>query len=346
MSWYNTQGPLGDHVLYSRVRYIRNIAKQSFYHLIDPKRSADATAKLDSILTKNGFHSESVAPGVSAQILSLAEKQFVTRDFVYSDKPRALYLNEPCNMIVSLGGDNYVSISSVVSGAAIAEARNMAAGAEELIDREIAFAYLEGIGYLSPNPADCGSGLELSACIYLPSLRASGSFSSLARSLSLIGISLSPIFDGQENAGDLYVMSYIPHYLSDEGAATRFFADTLSSLVEKEKARLGIISKNDDNNIFDRARRSLGALVYCAAISEREMLSLISDIRLCLCTCAVNEGDLPSLQTLNYLSCEGLSASIVASAKEKCLTEKDADKARAAFISSYIEHKKEVKNVK
>jgi len=143
MSWYNTQGPLCDHVLFSRVRYVRNIAKQSFYPLIDQKRGAEVTARLDAILSKSGFHSERVAPGVSAQILSLSEKQFVSRDFVYSEKPRALYLNEPCNMIVSVGGDNYISISSVVSGAAISEARNMAAGAEELIDREIAFAYLE-----------------------------------------------------------------------------------------------------------------------------------------------------------------------------------------------------------
>ena len=346
MSWYNTQGPLCDHVLYSRVRYIRNIAKQGFYHLIDQKRGADVRAKLDAILTKSGFHSESVAPGVSAQMLSLFEKQFVTRDFVYSDKPRALYLNEPCNMIASLGGDNYISISSVVSGASVLEARNMAAGAEELIDREISFAYLEGIGYLSPNPADCGSGLELSSCLYLPSLRLSGSFSSLAHSLSLGGISLYPMLAGQENAGDLYVMSYIPHYLSDEGAATRHFNDTLLSLVEKEKARLGIISKDNDKNIFDAARRALGTLLYCASLSESEMLSLISEIRLYLCTAEVTEGALPSLQTLNYLSCEGLSASVIASAKEKCTTEADLERARAAFVSSYIEHKNEVKNVK
>jgi len=337
---------LCDHVLFSRVRYVRNIAKQSFYPLIDQKRGAEVTARLDAILSKSGFHSERVAPGVSAQILSLSEKQFVSRDFVYSEKPRALYLNEPCNMIVSVGGDNYISISSVVSGAAISEARNMAAGAEELIDREIAFAYLEGIGYLSPNPLECGAGLEFSACLYLPSLRISGLFPSLSHSLSLIGLSLCPMFDGKDNAGDLYTVSYIPHYLCDEGAAAEFFSDTLLSLVEKEKARLGIISKNDDKNIFDRARRALGSLIYCTTLTEREMMSLISDIRLSVCSADVTDGALPGIQTLNYLSVEGLSASVVASAKEKCLSQDDCSHARATFVSSYIEHKNEVKNVK
>ena len=262
MSWYNTEGPLCDFVLYSRVRYIRNIAKQSFYPEADQKRGAESITRLDSILQKNGFRCDKPAPGVTAQVISLAEKGFVGRDFVYTDKPRALYQNEPCNLLISLGGDNFLSITSSVSGASITEARNMAMGAEELIDREMPFAYLEGVGYLSPKITDCGSGVELSSALYLPSLSLTDKKEALVTSLARIGMALRPLTSGRENSGDIYILSYIPHHLADEESAAAHFGDTVLSIVEKEKARLRIIVKNREKTIFESARRALGTLLY------------------------------------------------------------------------------------
>lgn len=345
MSWYNTQGPLWDLVLFSKVRYIRNIAKHSFYPNADIKRGAESSARLDAILQKNGFRADKLAQGVSAKVLSLAEKQFVERDFLYSDKGRTLYLNEPCNLTVALGGDNFISISSIVSGANISEARNMAMGAEELIDREIPFAYLEGIGYLSPRVADCGSGVEFSSAVYLPSIRLCSNNASITAAIPT-GMTLRPMISGKENAGDLYILSYIPHYLASEESAAKFFSESVLSIVENEKSRIGMIVKNQDKTIFDRARRALGLLLYSSTLTQNEMLRLLSDIRLYLCSCATENESLPKIQSLNYLTCEGLSASVLISSKEKCESASDCDRARATLVSSYIEHKNEVKNVK
>jgi len=335
---------LWDFVLYSKVRYIRNVAKQRFYSDADRNRAAENTARLDSILQKNGFRAEKVAAGVTAQALSLLEKGFVERDFVYSDKPRALYQNEPCNLLISLGGDNFISISSIVSGASIGEARNMAAGAEELIDREMPFAYLEGVGYLSPRISDCGSGAELSSALYLPSLRLSSSED--VSSLAPHDMSLRPMMCGGENLGDIYILSYVPHHLSDEESAVRYFGGAVSTIIEKEKARLGMIAQNNDKNIFESARRALGTLLYSSALSEGELLRLLSDIRLSLCTSESRSEDLPRVATLNYLRAEGLSASVILASGKTCSSQYDCDRARAALVRGYIEHKNEVKNVK
>lgn len=346
MSWYNTQGPLWDHVLFSRVRYIRNIAKQSFAPSGDLKKSAEAIAKLESILGKNGFRAERPAPGVTAEMLSLAEKQLIGRDLVYSDKPRAIFLNEPCNLLVYVGGNNHITVSSVVSGAGVGEARRMAMGAEELIDRELSFAYADGIGYLSPYPQDCGSGIEFSAALYLPSLRLSGKAAGGAGIACDPALTLRPMMSGADNAGDLYILSYVPHYLADEESACDFFLNTVTAMAEKEKSRLRILCKDIEKDIYETARRSLGALIYATRLGEGEMLRMISSIRLAL---SVSEGgceDLPDITTLNYLSAEGLSASVTLSASEKCLTSEDCERARAALVCRYIEHKNEVKNVK
>ncbi len=338
MSWYNTQGNCQNFVLFSKVKYKRNLAKQVFYPLADTKRREEALSKLEGILQKNGFRSEKLPSGVDPTILSLAEKQFVERDLVYSDKPRALYLNEPCNLFVSLGGDDYITISSVTSGLSVKEARNMAGGAEEILDRESDFAYSDNIGYLAPRCSDCGSGMSLSAAVYLPSLRIKGEGAPLYRYLYCKGISIEPMFKTNKAPGDVYILSYIPHYLCDEDSAASFFERTVSAVADYERGRLTLIFKDMQGEVYTNARRALGALLYTDPISEAEMLEHLSSIRIFHCLGGDTSKPLPSITTLNYLFTEGLSCSVITSSKAVCTTQTECDSARAQLISSYLEH--------
>ena len=340
MSWYNTQGKNPNYVLYSKARYIRSVAKQSFTRASDKKPTQDASAVLDKILTSNGFRGESTVNGVTPAILSLAERQLVERDFVYSESPRSLYLNDPCNIVIAIGGEEYISISSVTAGLSVIEAKNMASEAEEAIDRELTFAYSDKIGYLSPVIANCGSGLTLSAALYLPSLSFLG-LEAERHAHSMLGMTLSPMFS--HDAVDLYVLSYTPPFLCDEDAATLFFSDTVASLAEKEKSRLQSLYSDKGKELYDKARRALGSLLYASRISEREMLSHLLSIRLyhCLPT-ETQSASLPSVTKLNYLCAEGLNASVIATAKETCPSMEVCDELRAALVKKYLEHDCEV----
>ncbi len=335
-------GPCQNYVLFSKVRYIRNLAKHNFSHLLDQKRAQEAASKLDSILTANGFSGESTVSGVNPAILSLAERQLVERDFVYSDRQRALYLNDPCNLVIAIGGEELISISSVVAGLSVIEAKNMASEAEERIDSEMPFAYSERIGYLSPDLASCGSGITFSAALYLPSLRLQGDTEALRECLRSLGMTVTSMFAHNKNCGDLYIISYTPHFLADEDAAAVHFSDTVASIAEKEKSRLGMIFSGKDKIIYEGARRALGSLLFCESISESEMLTHLSSIRLFHCLSADNKATLPSVSELNFLSAEGLDASVTATSKEICASMEDCERIRASLLTRYIEHKSEV----
>ena len=342
MSWYTTLGSSPDHVLFSKVRYVRNEAKRNFYHLLDSKRAQETLNKLNSLFTSNGFRGETVAQGISPAILSLCEKQLIEPDFVKSDRPRALYLNEPCNLVVAIGGRDLISISSVTSGLSVIEAENMASKAEELIDREIMFAYNDKLGYLSPSPSSVGSGLTFSAALYLPTLRNDGG-EALLRSLSARGLLLTPMFNASAYTSDLYLLSYTPYFLADEDAATVFFSDTVANIIGSEKEAIGIKYDAKDKIIYENARRALGFLLYSESITECEMLEKLSEIRLALCTSKeIPAKELPSVQDLNYLCAEGLNSSVAVSAKDGCNSIDECNFLRAELIKRYINHKNEV----
>lgn len=342
MSWYNATGPMQTHVLYTKVRYVRNVKDLSFYHLADQKRADELFTKLNSILEGNGFRGEKITDSASPYLFSLAEKELIECDVVYSERPRALYFNDPCNLTVSLGGDDYISISSVVSGLAANEAINMASGAEELIDREIAFAYSESIGYLSPNVTKCGSGTTFSAALYLPSLRLLGEFARKILSLSSLSMSLSPRMCDEKNAGDVYILTYSPHYLSDESRAAELFSATVTRLIKNEEIMLSTLFKDKKQSIYDKAKRALGTLLYADTLDESEMLSLLSDIRLYHSIDKCAPPHLPKINDLNYFCAEGLNSSILHSAKDKCTSMEDCDRARAELIRKYLKDKAEV----
>ena len=342
MSWYTSLGSSPDHVLFSKVRYIRNEAKRNFYHLLDSKRAQETLNRLNSLLTSNGFRGESVTQGITPAMLSLCEKQLIEPDFAHSDRPRALYLNDPCNLLVAIGGRDLISISSVTSGLSVIEAENMASKAEELIDREITFAYNDKIGYLSPSPSAVGSGLTFSAALYLPSVRDEG-IDILRQNLEPHRLSLYPMFSSPHDRSDLYILSYTPYYLSDEDAATVFFSDAVSRIIANEKERIGIKFEGQDKIIYERSRRALGFLLYSERLTESEMLEKLSEIRLALCT--IKDGaskELPGVQDINYLCAEGLNSSVTASAKEGCTSYDECDVLRAELVKRYINHKKEV----
>ncbi len=339
MSWYNTQGQDQDHVLFSKVRYIRNIAKQNFCHLIDEKRASETFAKLESILQKNGFRGEKLGTEKTHTLLSLREKQFIESDHVFSGRCRALYLNEPCNLTVALGGDNYITISSIVSGRSVEEAMNIASRAEELFDREIDLAYSESIGYLSPVSSDSGSGVCFSSALYLPSLKSCGCDSQLRGMTASVGITLEPMFS--EAAGGIYIMSYVPHFLACEKSAASFFANAVSRMIELERKSLSELYSGSKDILYDRARKAMGILLYSDILSESELIKYLSEIRLCLVTSETHPESLPDIATLNYLCAEGMSSSVIASSKAVCISSLDCDRARAKLVSAYIKHKKE-----
>lgn len=341
MSWYNTQGPCPNYVLFSKVRYIRNPAKLNFPPICDQKKLQEMTAKLNSLLTSNGFRGESTVSGVTPAILSLAERQLVESDFVYSENDRSLYLNDPCNLTIAIGGRDLISISSVTAGLSIIEAKNLASEAEEALDREIPFAYNERVGYLSSVCSECGSGLTLAAALYLPSLSLCDSFSALDSALSRLGMKITPMFT--HSSADIYIVSFVPHFLADEDTAAVFFSDTVSAIAEKEKITLGMFFSGKGKIVYETARRALGTLLFCERIDEGEMLSLLSSVRLCHCLGAeIKPTALPSVEELNFLVAEGLSASVIATSKDVCATADDCDRLRASLLSRYIERKNEV----
>ena len=336
MSWFTNEGKRPHHVIFSKTGYVRNIFGLPFTKRLGEKNTATIYKKIDSILTKNGFRKEILPDGDSLHALSLAEKGFIDRDLLSASGQRAVYFNEPCSLSVAIGGKDIISIRSLLSGLSVSDTRNIASSVEELLDRELEFAYYDHLGYVSATPSLCGSGAVFSSLLYLPALRSTQEIDSVRLLCAESGGRLDPAFTYTDNCGDLYTLSYSPPHLCDESAAADGFSSLAECIIDREYELERMIFTDSGKIIIDKAWRAYGQMLYARRLAEDEMLTLLSSVRFAL---AVADGDakLPPLtvKDMNLMLGEGLNASCALN-RQSCASDVDCQEARAEFVSKLL----------
>lgn len=331
MAWYDIDGKLSEHILFSKFTYTRNLSDTLFFQGLDKKKMTEIITRTDAILKKNGFHAKDSG---QRSVMAYYEKQFLDYDVCIADGERAIYFNEPCNLSLSVGGSNLFNIYSILPGAAVSEAHRIASSAESLLDSELDFAYNESIGYLSPTPHLCGSGARISSALYLPLLTKSCRIPSLMASLYSFGATMHPLFS-HSSFGDIYILSYTIPKDMDEDSAISLFEGLVSNIIELETQQEGELSEDELESISDNSHRALGVLEYATRLSEEETISLLSSIRLSLCVGSELSRDVrPS--SLCGIMCQSLSSVIVADSRKKITSDSELMTERAATVKRLL----------
>ncbi len=335
MSWFNTDGKMSENILFSKFTYTRNLSGLLFSGN-QQKQIADVIARAESILKKNGFHTCKIEKSAKNTAMSYCEKQYAEQDFCSFPYDKAIFFNEPCSLSISVGGSNLINIYAILPGASVRDAYKISHSAEELLDSEFDFAYDESFGYLSPIPSMCGSGIRISCALYLPFLSHADKIPSLCHSLSDLGISLYPLFS-QSVGGDIYVMTYSPPMSVGEEESVSRFEKLMLDIITLEKEELKSYSADKIFNIAERGSRAMGALAYSNSLTESQLISLISEIRLCLSArCDIKLVKSVSPSSLNSIMFESLSFSILSSSRERITNRAELDCERAAQVRRLI----------
>ena len=334
MSWYNTEGAYASHILYTRISYIRNPASIGFGNKANQAELLPLLSKVNSILNSNGFRKEIFGESSQTELYSLYEKQFVQKELLRSSAEKSIYLNEPCNLIISLGGKNFFNVSSLLSGLSVNEALKAAGCAEELLDKEIEFAYSDDLGYLSPVPRDVGSGIEFSCALFLPSAQDKENENYFSQIALDSHASLSPLIQGC-GSSSLYVLKFRPQGKMSEQSSALLFEMIAKKTINAEKEFSRIKFTPLSKIIIEDAWRTFGILLYARSIEASELFNLIRTLR--LCSIIESEAEKPpvSILKINRLIAECQNYSIISS--EKCKNEDDIALSRAKAVKEILQ---------
>ncbi len=283
MTWYQSVGPKNDMIISTRVRLARNLSGYPFASKLkkeDGEKIIDlvweALAPIASEYTLHRIHK--LSP-IKQQ--ALIEKHLISPDLTAGNFPRAAIINKDESVAIMVNEEDHIRIQCLAPGFVPDAAWEMASRIDDLLSETLDFAFHEKFGYLTSCPTNTGTGLRVSAMVHLPAISVSGRISGLLTQAAKSGMTVRGLYgEGTDAQGNFYQISnQITLGFSEEELIERF-NKVVSAVCEVENSLRKQLSQDIPAKLTDRIMRSYGAMRYAHMMSGKEMLNLISDVRL------------------------------------------------------------------
>jgi protein arginine kinase len=281
MSWYHIPGNQQDVAICTCVSLSRNLSGYPFPARLDAAKARELLNRVGGVLEKNGFVHTDPSEVSMAAAQSLVEKHFMTPRFLRESLPRALYLNEPCNLSVMVCEEDHAVIRSILSGASLKDAFEGAAKVETLLDESFTLAFDERLGYLTASPALIGTAMEASLTLSLPLLTGRGRIPYYTRALEQRGLRMRPVL--RESEGGASALWEISNRVT-LGVGEEEILSTLDSsfrgLAEEERFLRESAAGEELDRLADRIGRAEGILRHGRLLGSGEAMELLGTLRM------------------------------------------------------------------
>ncbi len=275
MAWYHIPGHEQDVAICTRVRLSRNLEGFPYPARLDPARAREIIGRVGGILEKNGFSRQDFSELTRKAAYALAERQYISASALRESLPHALFLNEPCNLAVTVCAEEHIRLQSIRPGLELSDAMAGAFEVEALLDKELSFAFDERLGYLSRCPADLGTGLRASVLVALPVLESTGRCPELGEALGRTGHTLRCC-----GGGGIYILSHRPMPGRGEEETVHMLESAARHIIEAERRARNTLQGEEREITIDRVLRTEAVLQVTRRLSEDELPAMLTDLRL------------------------------------------------------------------
>ncbi len=335
--WYEKNGPEGDVVVSTRVRFARNLRDYPFPGRMKPEQEREVIDKVAAALAASsiggGFRLVEMSAADEVARRAMVERHVISPELAAGKNAGAVLLNEDESVAVMINEEDHLRIQVMGAGLCLDECLKRAAEVDGIFDRALKYAFNEKLGYLTKCPTNLGTGMRASVMLHLPALTESGAIRNLASNAAKLGFAVRGMYgEGSAAKGALYQISNQTTLgFTEEGTVERL-EDALGQIISQERGMRQNLFDRAQQQLEDRIWRSAGALRYARSMSTDEALDLIGDLRM-----GVSLGMLEmDTAELNRLLWEIQPANIIESSGGKDMTPEERDRARAAHLREIL----------
>lgn len=269
-----------DVVISTQVSLVRNAKGYPFSIKLNDKRALSITSAVyDAVNAKGNFKLYNLSEISENKTQMFLEKRLISTRCATSNNG-GLVLSDDESVAVQLFGTEHIKIQANADGYDIKTAIDKANYIDDLISAKIKYAYSDKLGYLTSSLESVGTGMRVNVRLFLPGLYLTDSIQSVISALSRINVALSAVSKTDNSDGYVYVLSSV-HTL---GITETEIEQKIKTAVEnvlayEERAREKLIKENEIA-LKDKIMRSYGIATNCYKMSESEMFSLLSLVKL------------------------------------------------------------------
>ena len=283
-SWYTTHAPEDDIAVSTRIRLARNLSGLPFPARMTPEQRRELNLKVkNAVLQSNTPFAKSLkyidmADVPQTETAAMVERHIISPEFAEENAERAIIISADESISIMIGEEDHVRIQVILGGLQLEKAYDTAEQLDSLLYNELHFAFDRSLGFLTECPTNLGTGLRASVMLHLPVTESNGEISSIAETVGKIGFTVRGMYgEGTKASASMYqVSNQITLGISEKNAIDNLKIITAQLIDKERKARNGL----NKIKLEDMCFRALGTLQNSRILSSKEMMDLLSRIKL------------------------------------------------------------------
>lgn len=211
----------------------------------------------------------------------LVEKHLISPQLTNPKRQGAVVLSEDETVSIMINEEDHIRIQCIFPGLQLEEALKQANEVDNILEKELPYAFDEQFGYLTSCPSNTGTGMRASVMMHLPALTMTKQMNKIMPAISRLGIVVRGSYgEGSKALGNVYQVSNQVTLGKTEEEILEELSNVTARLIAHERqARKNLLEKSR-TALEDRLYRSLGTLVYARLLQSGEAAKCLSDVRL------------------------------------------------------------------
>ena len=149
------------------------------------------------------------------------------------------------------------------------------------LEKKIAYAFSEELGYLTACPTNVGTAMRVSAMLHLPGLVLSEHINRIINSVNKLGLAVRGLYgEGTEALGNIFQVSNQMTLGESEEKIVERLRKVLNQIIEEEENARACLLEDKLKTVLNHIGRAYGILSNAHSISSKETMNLLSLLRL------------------------------------------------------------------
>jgi len=267
-------GPHDRIVLSSRVRLARNLKGVSFpgwAKKAERVRSLETIRPaVEELRQMNGGFAESMDNLTALYKQILVERHLISREHAAKNAGSWLVLNKEESLCVMINEEDHLRMQALRPGLQLKEAWQAIDQLDSLLEKKLAYAFSQVLGYLTACPTNLGTGIRVSAMLHLPALVLSEQINQIIQAANKLGLAVRGLYgEGTEALGNVFQVSNQMTLGESEQEIVERLSKVLAQLIEHEENARASLLESNPKMIFNHIGRAYGILANAHSISSK-----------------------------------------------------------------------------
>lgn len=209
------------------------------------------------------------------------DKNILNEKLLKRKEKAAIIINEDETLIIIINEEDHLKIKYSKKGLSIREQFEYINIIDNSIEEDMTYSFSETLGYLTSSVSNVGTGLRASVNIHLPVMSLGEEIQNITNGLNKVGMNIEGIYkEGTRAIGSIYTISNQITLGVREVEIINNLEGIVENIAHEENKFREVFSEKYKYELEDRIFRSYGILKNAKLLRDKEVLNLLSYVRL------------------------------------------------------------------